>query len=412
MTLYAVLSVLLFRYSNQTNFVVGTLTAGRHKKQFEQIIGFFINNLLLKTEFSGSTSFVDLLKQAKVTCLDAYQHQDVPFEKIIELLDVPRERSRAPIFQVLLVLQNVGAGDGFRLGGVEGNSVNFDYEVAKFDLTFEFMVKDGCLIGSIQYATDLFLNDRIARMVVHFCNILKTVHVNPTCSVNDIPILTDDELTNQLVLWNSTKQPYNLQESYIERFEAQVEKSPVAVAARCGDQSISYRELNSAANTLAFVLLDKGIGKTDIVAIALERGINLLIAMLAVLKSGAAFISLAFETPSKRNRAIVEATKSPCIISDRQHQDVLQKFALNPTCIYLDQLLGENRQVRNPNIKLHPTDLAYVIFTSGSTGQPKGAKTEHQGFLNHLLAMQSKLDLNSNDVMAQNASLRIPLAES
>ena len=288
MTLLAALQTLLYRYSGQEDIVVGSPIANRTRSEIEGLIGFFVNTLVLRTNFYGNPSFKELLARVREMALDAYAHQDLPFEKLVEELQPERSLSHSPLFQVMFVLQNAPS-TALTFEGLSASPVRIGAETAKFDLTLSMSETVEGLRGSLQYSTDLFDGATIARMSGHLQTLLEGIAANPDQRISQLPILTQAEKHQLLVEWNDTQRSYPGDKCIHELFEMQVEKTPDAVAVTFEDQQLTYREFNARANQLAHYLQQLGVGPEVLVGICMERSLEMVVALLGILKSGSAY---------------------------------------------------------------------------------------------------------------------------
>ena len=291
MTLLAAFQTLLYRYTGQEDIVVGSPIANRNRTEIEGLIGFFVNTLVLRSNLSGNPTFKELLAQVREMALGAYAHQDLPFEKLVEELQPERSLSHSPLFQVMFVLQNARS-TAAKFEGLRANPVPIGAETAKFDLTLSMGETEEGLRGSLQYSTDLFDAATIARMTGHLQTLLEGIVANPDQRVSQLPILTQAERNQLLIEWNDTQRDYPKNKCIHQLFEAQVEKSPDAVAVTFEDQQLTYRELNKRANQLAHYLRKRGVGPDVLVAICVERSLEMVVGLLGILKAGGAYVPL------------------------------------------------------------------------------------------------------------------------
>ncbi|HEY7167532.1 MAG TPA: non-ribosomal peptide synthase/polyketide synthase, partial [Candidatus Binatia bacterium] len=392
MTLLAGFQVLLHRYSGQNDVAVGSPIAGRNVHETEQLIGFFVNALVLRTDLSGDPSFSEVLRRVREVALEAYAHQDVPFENLVEALNPERNLSYSPLFQVMFVLQNAPANaanfDGlgvtpFRIGG----------ETAKFDLTLSLREIGDGLTGYLEYSTDLFDDDTIARMIGHFRTILEGVVASPARPISRLPLLTPSETAEILTGWNQTTVDYPDDCCIHECFEAQVNKRPDAVAVICHDERLTYAVLNARANQLARYLAKHGVQPGSSVGISMQRSIEMIVGVLAILKAGAAYVPLDPAWPAERLKFIVQDTDVRVLLT-RQYESCIRdlnssELELCPKLVLMDrdweEIAAESAQ--NPAHETTPEHLAYVMYTSGSTGKPKGVEIPHRGVLRLLFGV-------------------------
>lgn len=393
MMLLAAFYVLLYRYTGQSDIVLGTPMAGRNQAETENLIGFFINTLALRAELSGEMTFRELLKGVRETALGGSAHQDFPFERLVEELQPERSMSYAPIFQVMFALQNV-RGEGLELPGLKLIPMPTDGVVAKFDLTL-FMFEDGGEIGgSFEYNTDLFDHDTIKRMTRHFERLLEGIVAQPERSIAELPLLTAEEEQRQIVEWNETASPLPADACLHQLFEQQVALTPDAPALRCGSEQLSYAELNRRADHLAARLLASGVSTETLVAVCLPRSVQLVVSLLAILKAGGAYLPLDLSSPGRRLEAILTEAQPRLLLTVKEWQERLPS-ELQTRVVCLDdewpddmwpqsssEVMTEISPAALPRVSAD--NLAYVIYTSGSTGTPKGAMITQRGVFNYL----------------------------
>src|SRR6266566_5336432 len=409
MLLLAVFKVWLYRYSGQEDLLVGSPIANRTRPELEDLLGCFVNTLVLRTDLSGNPTFGELVQRVREVTLQAYDHQDVPFEKLVEELQPARNLRYSPLFQVMFVLQNVplAAQD---LSGLVISPFKLENTTAKFDLSLCLQETEQGLSGYLEYNTDLFEASSIERMLGHFQRLLEAIVADPTRRLADLPLLSEAEQQLLLLHWNATQTAAQEPLDLLTRFEAQVARSPQAMAARCGEQWLSYQQLHQQASQLAQHLQAHGVGRETLVGLLAERGLPLLSAILAVFKAGGAYLPLDPRHPAARLRQIVQHSRCPLVlassatISTLEH--ILQELPgeSRPQVLLLEELLGQEPGAASPVVPAHPRQLAYVIYTSGSSGAPKGVMVEQAGMLNHLQAKISALQLSAADRVAQTAS--------
>ncbi|HEX6804484.1 MAG TPA: amino acid adenylation domain-containing protein [Terriglobales bacterium] len=376
MTLLAAFQTLLSRYSGQEDIVVGSPIANRSIAELEPLIGFFINTLALRGDLSGDPSFRELLARTKETCLQAYAHQDIPFEKLVEELQPGRSLSHSPIFQVMFAFQNAPM-QALKLAGVELERMPLYTGTSMFDMSwFALEVSEGLMIRA-EYSTDLFNDSTITRALEHFQQLLESAVANPAQRISQLSLLPERERRQILVEFNANAADYPVGrlQDFVERSASRV---PDAVAIVCGGERTTYRELNERANQIAHHLRTLGAGPDVLVGVFLERTSNLLPAILGVLKSGSAYVPLDPSYPKERIAAIVEDAKAPIVLAQQSLMEPLAGTAAKIVCLDLDQEVIARQSTENPGIEVEPENLAYVLFTSGSTGRPKGVALEHR----------------------------------
>ncbi|MDJ0728708.1 MAG: amino acid adenylation domain-containing protein [Crocosphaera sp.] len=413
MTLFTAFNILLSRYSRQEDLCIGTGIANRTHSHVEKLIGFFVNTLVLRSQVKPEQSFSDLLQQSRQTCLDAYAHQDIPFEYLVEKLQPERSLSYNPLCQVAIVLQNTArAGTKVSLTGLEIEDLEQTYPFAKLDLTLDLSERDEQLHCMWEYATDLFEAETIQRMAGHFEVLLEGIVNNPHQAINRLPLLTEAD-HQHLQIWNQTDSNYPQDKTFVDLFEEQVKISPDNIALVFEQQSLTYQELNQKANQLAHYLQQHYQIKPDtLIGICIDRSLEMIIGLLGVLKAGAAYVPIDPDYPEDRIRFILEDTEISVLLTQSFIQEKLPLCQLKNSCevICLDQSNFETLSSNNLTTKTKPNNLAYVIYTSGSTGQPKGVMIEHRGLTNITLAMAKKSKINQQSRWLQIASFSFDMS--
>jgi amino acid adenylation domain-containing protein len=376
MVLLAAFKVLLARTSGQDDIAVGTPVAGRGQVELEGLIGFFVNTLVLRTQVSGESGFRDVLQRVKETALGAYDHAQMPFEKLVEALAPQRDPSRNPLFQVMFALQN--APDTVPdLAGLAVTSLEVTRSSSKFDLSLSLQEVDGALLGLFEYATDLYDARTIERMAGHYCMLLEAIVAEPDRAVSRLPMLTPEEHRQMLIAWNATAIDYPRDDTLASLFEAQVARTPDAVALVCGELTVSYAELNARANRIAHALRASGVGPDVRVGLYLERSVELVAGVLGIMKAGGAYVPLDPAYPAARLAFMLEDTAAPVVLCAQALQPALTADAIRVLCIDDEAALARHSP-DNPAPVAGADSLAYVIYTSGSTGQPKGVMIEQR----------------------------------
>ncbi len=412
MTLMAAYATLLFRYSGQEDILLGTPIASRNHQDIEGLIGFFVNTLVMRTRLEGNPSFSELLMQVRSSCMDAYANQDVPFEQIVEALQIERSLSHSPLFQVMFALQNAPMEQletpDFVIAPLHLDNVN-----AKFDLTLQMWETNtdegNSLQGFWQYNTDLFDEDRIARMTGHFQTLLAGIVANPQASVGTLPLLTECERHQLLVEWNDTCTAYPDTKSIHQVFEEQVEQTPNAIAVVYEDESLTYRELNERANQLAHYLQSLGVGTEVLVGICVERwsktlpkaSLEMIVGILAILKAGGAYVPFDPAYPQERLAYMLNDSQVSILLTQEQLRAQIPETNAQVVCLDTDwePVISKYSQ-ENTTSNASSHNLAYVIYTSGSTGKPKGITVTHQA-VNRLVCNTDYVKLTANHRVAQ-----------
>jgi amino acid adenylation domain-containing protein/non-ribosomal peptide synthase protein (TIGR01720 family) len=404
MTLLAAFKVLLYRYSGQEDIVVGTPIANRNRSEIEPLIGFFVNTLALRTELSGELTFLDLVKREREVCLGAYAHQEVSFERIVEELQPERSLSHAPLFQVMMVMQNAPE-EALELGGMSVRAVAVEERTAKFDLGMTVKETERGIVGELQYNRDLYEAESIRRMIGHWNSVLEGVATRPEERIAELPLLSEEERRKILVEWNETAREYERDTCIHQLFEAQVERTPEQVAVAFGDKHLSYGELNQRANQLAHYLRALGVGPEVLVGLMMERSLEEVVAILGVLKAGGAYVPLDTQYPEERLSFMMRDAKVTLLVTEQRLLANLPDYKGQAVCIDKDCEVISEQSRENPTSDVLADNAAYVIYTSGSTGRPKGVVVRHQGVCNVITASILSFDIDSGSRVLQLASL-------
>ena len=403
MTLLAAFQLLLHRYTAQEEIVVGSPIAGRTRPELEDLIGFFVNSLVLRNDFSGNPSFKELLARVRQVCLDAYAHQDVPFEKLVETLRPERSLGQSPLFQIMFVLENTPK-EALKFGDVAVTSLDLDTELAKYDLTVSMHEETEGLQAVFNYSADLFDGATITRMLGHFQTLLQGIVENPDQRISDLPILTQAERQQLLVEWNDTTTEYPRDKCIHQLFEEQVERTPDATAVVFEDQQLTYRELNKRANQLAHYLRKQGVGPEVLVGICIERSLEMIIGLLGILKAGAAYLPLDPSYPKERLAFMLEDSRASMLISQHRMNRQLPSGKWRTVALDEEKARINKEPSQCPNSKAIGSDRAYVIYTSGSIGQPKAVEITHYSLLNLVFWHEQTFAVTSNDRATQVTS--------
>lgn len=413
MTLLAAFQTLLYRYTGQIDIAVGVPIANRSWRELEGLIGFFVNSLVLRTDLSGNPTFRELLGRVREVALGAYGHQDLPFEKLVEELDPERDLSHNPLFQVGFALQNAPM-EPLELPGLSLQPMPFDPGTTRFDLEFHIWERshglnhlwqgraDG-LSGFVTYSTDLFDRATILRMLGHFQTLLEGIVANPQGRVATIPILAPAE-QQQLLEWNQTQAAYPQDACWHQLFEAQVARSPEAVAVVFETEQLTYRELNQRANQLAQYLQQLGVGPDVLVGLCVERSLAMAIGILGILKAGGAYVPLDPTYPRDRLQFMLADAQVPILVTQSWLLPQFPTTQANVACLDQQALL-DSQSSQACCSQVTSDNLAYAIYTSGSTGQPKGVLIQHRGLCNVAIAQQQVFNLQRQSRIGQFSSL-------
>jgi amino acid adenylation domain-containing protein/non-ribosomal peptide synthase protein (TIGR01720 family) len=380
MTLAAAFQTLLYRYSGQTDLVMGTPIAGRTRVETENLLGFFVNTLALRTDLSGNPRFRDLLGRVREVTLGAYDHQELPFEQLVESLQPVRDLSRHPLVQVMIALQP-SPPPTTELPGLTARPVAVDGGTAKFELTLSLQDTEQGLLAVVEYNTDLFDPTTIARMLNHFQTLLEGMITDPDQRLADLPLLTAAERQQLLVEWNTTTADYAQATCLHELFEAQAERTPDTVAVVCNGQRLTYDALNRRANQLAHYLRALGVGPEVCVGLCVERSLEMVVGLLGILKAGGAYVPLDPAYPPERLAYLVADAQVEVVVTQQQCVAGLPEQGGHVACLDADWERIVQQSEANPGSGVKPENLAYVMYTSGSTGTPKGVMVEHRQVL-------------------------------
>ena len=412
MTLLATLSILLSRYSRQNDLCIGSPIANRTHSQTEGLIGFFVNTLVMRQQIKPEQSFIEFLQQTRQTCLDAYVHQDVPFDVLVEKLRPERSMSYNPLFQVMFTLENNASPD-LDLSGLDTELLGVKGAIAKFDLTLMVTESDNQFNCTWEYATDLFERVTIQRMAEHFTVLLKGIIDHPHQSINTLPLITATELL-QLQRWNQTQTDYPQDKTFVDLFAEQVAKNPHNIALVFESESLTYQQLNEKAEQLADYLIENYQIQTDtLIGISAERSLEMIIGVLGILKAGSAYVPIDPNYPQERINFMLEDSGISVLLTQSFLVDKLPLDSLeNPVeVVYLDDISWfdfahhprKDAKAQRKN-QVKSDNLAYVIYTSGSTGKPKGVMIEHRGLVNLILAVDEILQIQPQSRVLQFAN--------
>ncbi|MEA5552827.1 amino acid adenylation domain-containing protein [Anabaena cylindrica UHCC 0172] len=405
MTLLTAFKVLLCRYSSQEDVIVGTPIAGRNRREIEGLMGFFVNTLVLRTDLGNNPSFRELLSRVRRVCLEAYTHQDVPFEQLVEVLQPERHLNHTPIFQVMFALQNAPMGE-LQLSNLTVTALKSATQTAKFDLTLSMEERNGQLIGEWEYNTDLFDDSTMERMIRNFQILLSGILANPEQNIWKLPLLTTEEKHQLLIAWNQTEVNSSQNQLIYQLFEEQVRKTPDAVAVVFENEQLTYQELNQRANQLANYLRRLGVRADKLVGLCLETSLARIVGLLGILKAGGVYLPLDPVYPQERLRFMMEDSQVSILLTQEFLAAKLSVNSLQVVNLDADWQKISNESVNNLQSCVTGENLAYVIYTSGSTGIPKGVLISHQAIAHHSQNIIEHYELKaSNDRILQFASL-------
>ncbi len=404
MTLLAAFQLLLARYSGENDIVVGSLIANRTHAEIEPLIGCFVNTLVLRTRLSGEPTVRELLQQVRKMVLDAYAHQDVPFEQIAEALQPKRDLSRNPLFQVMFVLQDAPQR-ALELTDLTVEPLEIETYTARFDLTLTMEESEAGLRGILEYDIDLFEAETIGRMATHLQMLLEGMVADPEQSIWLLPLLSASEWQQLLVEWNHTTKTYPHDKCIHELFEEQVERTPDAIALVFEDEQLTYSELNARANQLARYLQKAGAGPEVLVGICLDRSVGMIVGLLGILKAGSAYVPIDPTYPKERLAFLLEDSQVAILLTQQRLAHALPGHTARSVYLDSDWPLIAQESTTNVASDVQPAHLAYVIYTSGSTGQPKGVMILHQALTNYIEYARDRFGLLADDHVLQFASI-------
>lgn len=398
MLLLAAYNLLLAKYTGREDIVVGTPVSNRPNEQFDELVGLFVNTLPLRTYPSPTKYLPEFLQEIKTNVSQAFLHKHYPFEQLLDHLGLVRDLSRNPLFDCALVLQ-ADALPEITTATLAVNPLPVAYQQAKFDLTLDAVDKGTHIHFDLEYASHLFNEQRIQSLGQHFIVLLQNMVEQPNAPLGALSLLSDAERYRLLHTFNNTEKYYPQHQTLTSIFEQQVVKTPEQIAVGFAEKSFSYCQLNAKANQLAHQLIAAGVSKNQIVAVMLERSLEMPVAILAIGKAGAAYLPIAPNLPPERIEYMLADSNAPVLITTTK--DSTQATGFAGKILFLDDALQLTGPDTNPTAQCGPDDLAYIIYTSGSTGRPKGAMVEHRAVVNRIYWMQDKYPLTTSDVILQ-----------
>lgn len=410
MTLLAAYNVLLSKYSGQEDFVVGSTITGRNHADVEKIIGAFINILPLRNHLSMHQTFQSFLTSVKENTLQAYEHQDYPYEELVERLNVRRDMSRNPLFDTMFIFHSHLQPDDRVVPAFEGLEIipnpYWEYEVSKYDLTLVASQKSDTMLLTLEFCTNLYTIDTVQQMVEHYLNILKCVTEQPMIRLADIEIMSDEEQTG-VSKFHNKEYEISLDKTIHKLIEDQVQCTPDKIAVECDGVTLTYRELDEHANRLARYLIKKQVGNEDRIGILLDRSVYLLICIIGVLKAGATYVPIDPGYPEGRIDYVLKDSDMKYLLLDKRRE---QKHFDTVQCI--DISLPEISQESPENVEttISPNQLAYIIYTSGSTGTPKGVMIEHRSLLHLFKGITERIDFNPDKSILATTSIAFDIS--
>ncbi|MGH9386668.1 MAG: AMP-binding protein, partial [Vicinamibacterales bacterium] len=418
MTLLAAFSILLSRLSGSKDVVIGSPIAGRTSVETETLIGFFVKTLILRVDLSGTPSFRDLLQRVRTVTLNALSHQEVPFQRLVNALKPARVPNRNPLFDVTINFRNFPESD-LGVAGLESQSISLKEHVSEFALTMDIANEDDTLSVQLMYQPALFTSDRVAVMLDQFEFLLRQIVTEPTALIDAyswrVPSAPSDEVgaTDRQTLlanWNDTRAVYPAHLGLHQLFEAQVDLTPEAIAVVSGEDAVSFAALNARANQLARVLRSHDIARDAVIGVCLERSIDLVVALLGVLKAGAAYLPLDPNYPEARLRLMLEDARAPIILTESSLTARLPSGTARLLCLDQDRASMASEASGNLENITTPDSLAYVLFTSGSTGRAKGVMIPHRAVCNYIWWMGSAIPFTRDDRVLQRTPISFDIS--
>ncbi|WP_299685984.1 condensation domain-containing protein, partial [uncultured Dokdonia sp.] len=414
MLLLSVYKVLLYRYSGQSDICVGTTVANRPQQELESMIGFFVNTLALRSDLSGNPSFGEVLQSVKQTTLGAYDHISVPFEKVVDRVEKTRDKSRSSLFQVLFVLNNNPDAKVASFGDIAISPMSMSYDIAKFDLTiFAEDSADGILF-SFNYCSDLFSAATMDRFRCHYENLLDTILSGATASIGTLSMLTQEEEQSLVIDYNTLDYTLSGEGTVLSLFEAQVSKTPDAVAFRFNDHSMTYSELDEAATRLGYYYQQMyGLAANDLIGIMMDTSNWSLLGILSILKSGAGYVPIDPSLPKERQLYMVQEASVKCLIIESSHLFDVIDFAV--PVFSIDIQYGDVAAIPEgvDFVSLATAEsTAYVVYTSGTTGQPKGVQVSHKNLVDYYEGLEAKIGVSANKSFGLMSSLSADLGNT
>ncbi|MGY4761753.1 non-ribosomal peptide synthetase [Paenibacillus caseinilyticus] len=398
MVLVAAYTAWLGKYSGSADVIVGTPVAGRLQAELEPLIGMFVGTLALRHYPAGDKTFASYLQEVKEGLLGAYEHQEFPFEELVEQLDLPRDLSRNPLFDTMFVLHNTGPAP-MTIDGLQISPYSHDFAAAKFDLTMNAEETESGLRFWIEYASALFKRETVERMAGHWIRLIDMLLEDPDRTLSSLELMTTGERRQVLEEFNCTKADYPAEKTIQGLFEEQAARTPDRVAVVFEGRALTYAQLNARANQVAHALRDYGVGPDAVVAIRTDRSFEMMIGIFGILKAGGAYLPIDPAYPADRVRYMLEDSRAGVLLT--QGTDEVTAIRFSGTVLDLRDEEIDNRPADNPVPASGPRDLAYVIYTSGSTGRPKGVMIEHHSVINRIHWMQKRYKLGVEDVILQ-----------
>ncbi|NJN13548.1 MAG: amino acid adenylation domain-containing protein, partial [Richelia sp. RM1_1_1] len=404
MSLLAAFNILLYRYTNQEDILIGSPIANRNRAELEGMLGLFVNTLVLRNNLDGNPSFCELLHRVREVTLDAYAHQDLPFEMLVEELQPERDLSRNPFYEVMFVLQNTPTSV-HEVSGLNLRTLEFDSGTAQLYIFLSMVESEDGLTGSLEYNTDIFDSTTISQFINNFQTLLENIVENPQQRLSELSLLNSSEREKLLFKFNQTHADYPQDATLHQLFEEQVEQTPDSLALISESEKLTYRQLNHRVNQFVYYLQKQGVTTCSLVALCLERDLDMVVGILAILKAGGTYIPLDPSYPESRLNFMLADSQASLLITK---QEILEKISLSSAktiCLDIHKEKIAQESIENP-INISSSDnLAYIIYTSGSTGTPKGVLGTHGGTVNGLHWLWKTYPFTEGEVCCQKTAI-------
>ncbi len=407
MSLLSVFKILLYKYTGQSDICIGSPIANRTKSETENLIGFFVNTLALRSTVNEKKTFLELLEHVKNTTLQAYENQEIPFEKIVELINPERNLAYSPLFQVMLVLQNK-LEDELSFSGITLEPIEYKSTVSQFDLTLDISETKAGLLIRFEYNTDLFKQSTIERMIGHFTHLINQIISNPHTPIKNLEIIPPEEKQLLIHNWNANKLAFENEKTIHKLFEEQVEKNPENIAITFNNKSITYKELDEKANQIGNHLQSLGVQPDDIIGLCLDRSIDMITCLLGIIKSGGAYLPIDPTYPAERIAFMINDCNCKFILSNSFSENIFEKYRFSKFINLDDKNVQsdiKNCSTKRIISKVKANNLLYIIYTSGSTGNPKGVMIEHRNVVNLIQAQLKAFQVTSDEKILQFSSI-------
>ncbi|WP_409174127.1 edeine biosynthesis hybrid PKS-NRPS EdeI [Brevibacillus fortis] len=397
MTLLGALTIMLSKYAGEEDIIIGSPVAGRHHADLENIVGVFLNTLAMRNFPRSDRTVTDFLQEVKERALAALSHADYPFEMLVDRLTLPKDTARNPLFDVMFILQNTGDAKGsMSANGLTLSPYPFEQRSAQFDLTFDIIEREQRLIVDIEYSNKLFSKETITSMSTHFQKILEQMVEDPEQRIGKMSMLAAEERLLLIEQWNDTSLEYSREKTVVQLFEEVAATQPNALAVTCGDEKVTYTELNKRANQVARLIKQHGVTADTCVGLLTNRSVEMMVGLLAILKAGAAFVPIDPQYPEERISYVLENSMTRLVLT---HDSLAEKQWGSVVRVDVNNSRVETEDDSNLPPQAAPGDLAYVIYTSGSTGKPKGVMVEHGNLMSFCSGIGEHIHFASTDKM-------------